>query len=360
MKMNKLFNKNNLNYSNWMQQRLKDSTIVISIVISIYFVVSIFVERILPTNLFVDSQTIRSVMNNSNLKFNPNDSYSSAAAFYRIIGFNSSTPHFFESLLSTLVLIIFFRLLLNKEQFIVLSVPNMVVIVVTMFFYLCFFSVMSKDLIAFFILILTCFFYDKKRFFFVLMTGVLIYGMLFRSYWLITVPLTLMVNFAFKKNNYLLIFLGMVLYVLLVSYCYFLFTGNYISALRDQTHMVLSANTNINNLFLPINIVYDYLNSLNTMLNLFIPLDGLGSPSEIIYYLWTYYCLYLCLSVVRKKHQNKSSNLNLVAFFLSFIIVQGLFEPDMGSALRHQLVISILISNIFTNRKLLDNLILKR
>lgn len=344
-------------YNNgWLQERLKDTSITFTLIVPIYFVLSIFVKKFLPGNFFVDSMVIRSLINRTSIKFDSSDSYASTAAFYKLLGFNGNTPHFFESLLSTVVLLIFLYILVNNENFIALSLSNFFTLSFTIFFYLSFFSVISKDLIAFSLLLLSFFFYGKKGFFIALLTSILVYGLFFRSYWLLLIPLIFLVYQFLKRKHLFTMIIFIIMFIVVVSYLYFLFDGTYISFLRYQTHTVLSANTNINNLFPADNFLHDVLNSLNTILNLIVPADGLGSSSEVLYYLWTYYVLYLCINAFRHEQKSRANSNLVIASFISFIIIQGLFEPDMGSALRHQLVFSMLIINIFNNNRVLRKL----
>lgn len=343
--------KNIHNQKKWLKERIKDTSIIFIIIVPLYFIFSIFVQKMLPSNFFVDSMSIRSLIDESGISFDSGDSYTSTAAFYKLLGFNSNTPHFFESLLSTLILSFFLCLLVKIEKFLVLSLSNFTTLIFTLFLYLCFFSVISKDIIAFALLLISFFLYGKKGFFVAFLSGILVYGLFFRSYWLLLLPLIFVVYQGLKRRYFGGIAIFIVVFIAVVSYLYFLFNGTYISFLRYQTHTVLSANTNINNVFPADNYFYDVSNSLNTLLNLIVPVDGLGSTSELFYYLWTYYVLYLCADSYKNDVGAPLSSMLVIACLISFIIIQGLFEPDMGSALRHQLVFSIFIINIFNNRR---------
>lgn len=346
--------KKDINKKHWLHERINESKIIMVIIVPVYFFTSIFIEKILPNNFFSDSMTIRSLIGSNNIIFNPSDSYASTASFYKLIGFRPNTPHFFESLLSTVILSFFLYLLVRKEHFLVLSLTNFATLCITILFYLCFFSVISKDLIAFTLILIAFYFYRSPQFFVLFLSSIIIYGLLFRIYWLLIIPLVFVIYYLMNGQHYIFIIIYIMIFVVIISYIYYRLNGTYISFLRYETHTVLSANTNINNLFPGTNLFYDVLNSLNTFGNLIIPLDGLGSSAEIAYYVWTYYVLYLCFDSI--KHDNNHNNNLVVACFVSFLVIQGLFEPDMGSALRHQLIFSIFIINVFNNRKVYRNL----
>ena len=314
------------------------------VLIIIYIPTSFWLNRNLQSQFKVDSIWIKNTIGSASSSFSGSESYGSAALFYKLLGFSLNSPPYKEVLLSVLIygIYIFFLVWIIKFNFD--NVINLIIVCILSFFFATYYSVLSKDLIAFICICPSFLFFKNRYFIFFLVICIFFYGFFFRSYWLIFgIVLIISSNKNIRRNRPAHFFI-LLLVIVVFSVFYFKLDHHYVSLLRDNTHSVLSANTNIDNIFSPTNIVYDILNTLNTLINLIIPLNGLGSKNELVYYVILYFFIYIYL-------KNKNDNFLWLSIFVSFLISQSFFEPDMGSALRHQMVLYLYLYPILLSSK---------
>lgn len=64
----------------------------------------------------------------------------------------------------------------------------------------------------------------------------------------------------------------------------------------------------------------------------------LSALSQIMYYAWLYLILFLLKEPFKQLLDGRTECSIYLLFLLSYILVQTLFEPDLGSCLRHQII----------------------
>lgn len=313
---------------------------ILSLPISYLYFISL--RYLLPRKFYFDTNTIRSFMENGASMTD----YTKAGNFYKRLGFKYDTPIVYEIILASIVFFLFTTILvfIINVDFSKLSIDLIYLCVLC--FFGPFYSMISKDLITFIFILFAMLFFNTKIFKYILIVVVLIYALNFRKYWLITLCLFIILFIAFKflKRKTLWIVIMESIFLLLISITYNIFTGQYISS---QRLIVNSARINSDNaktitktLLVPNCLSNDLINTIYNFVNLIFPIDGIGSFNELIYYIWLY-TVFGLIYFFRKK-MNKNEKIYLI-FFASFLFTQSLFEPDMGSAFRHQFVISSFI-----------------
>lgn len=307
---------------------------------------------ILPNNFFFDNGTIRNAMKPGA----PVTDYSVAGDFYEKIGFHWDTPMFYEILFSAIIFTIFVIGLVFTLQIDFSRIGTLSWIIVGLGFFGPFFSMISKDLIVFIYMLFTFFFFNKRYYPFILFSTVVIYAFNYREYWLITAVLTLflwVVMSKVEKNRILKIILFIIFYMIAISIAYNIANGGYLSGSRAGVNEVridaANSRTMTKTILPPTNLFNDMANTVYNAINLLIPIDGFGSINELAYYFWLYAVLILIWFTYRKCKGITGNMLYYLLFFASFLFTQSLFEPDMGSAFRHQLPITLFIPFMLIN-----------
>ena len=313
------------------------------LLIIIYTSLVPIINNLLPRNFRVDSLAIKRISENTGLSFTTGESYQSTALFFKMIGYNSRNDSYFEIMLSICTYMIYIFLLIFVFKIDFRNLRNILSIICITFFFSIYFSVLSKDLICFLFLFIPFCRINKTDFLKYFVFFSFVYGLFIRSYWILFVIFFFFLNYVCKKVKWKILGTGF-LYIS-ISFLYVKIKGDYISKLRADTHSVLNANTNIDNIFIPNNLFHDLLNNLYVFLNLIFPANGIGSKNEIFYYIFIYFFIILLF-----KYYNLFNDRKYFNILFSFLIIQSLFEPDMGSALRHQSVFYFYIFLFLCNK----------
>lgn len=292
--------------------------------------------------------------------------YKSAAIFYKMLGFNANSPIYREQFFSWLVFGLFLILVLYiaKE-----SSLNLIQITFLSFFALMFgiyFAYISKDLIIFLFMTLGTYLVAKYRSILPLSIVIIVYATLFRSYWFLVLITFLLLYYAVQKNKSVVsVAIFSLLAIVIIVFAYNIINGSQMSvartAVNDQRLNGQQANTMINNLLPNSSVFTDTINCLYVFLSLFLPIDGLGSFNEIIYYFWIWgvtVSMLLKWKKIKRNHE-RQQYLYLSSSFcllLALVVIQSMFEPDIGSVFRHQLaIVPILILLLFQNSDAVSN-----
>lgn len=301
---------------------------------------------LLPNNFFFDTGTIRRFMKPGAIV---ND-YSIAGKFYRQLGFKYDTPIFYEIVLASTVFFIFTCALLYILKIDFLHFDTSLMYVFSLALFGPFFAMISKDLIVFIFLLATFLFFNRKSYRLYFLLFILLYAVQYRKYWFITIVLLFslcIVRYFFSRHTIIISTLFTFIYLVLVSICYHLLSGSYISIQRMSVNSTRVgsdyARTATRTILPPTNLFNDLTNTIYNAINLLIPIDGIGSINELAYYLWLYFILYIIYRTYKTCHGISGNTRFYLLFFISFIFTQSLFEPDMGSAFRHQLPVTLFI-----------------
>lgn len=225
-----------------------------------------------------------------------------------------------------------------------------------------FMSMPSKEFITFLYLSLIVFLFINdgvpfKKSLFLSMFLLVLFGVLYRPYFaLIPIIAIAMYGVSFinvKNKTVTTIFYGLIMAIFL-SLSYGLLKGQYFSEssreLVNMDRMISSdANSMIASPIKPdtwygetIGIIYGFV-SVN------IPVNGLKhlfSPQIIAFVIWQlllFYILLVRFSRCLKDRETYKRELWILLILFSYFIVQGVFEPDLGTAIRHKIGVFPLI-----------------
>ncbi len=293
----------------------------------IYF---LYIPRYVPAYFTQDSFTVKNAM------LDPGSfeqSYRNTAAFYKLFGFSyTSVPlsaHFFAWIIFAVWLATLLRI--NRQKSFSMYEGAFIGFVALM--YGIEYTTLTKDLLLILFMVVIVNVYIRHRSMFVLAVATLIYAYFFRTYWYMVASwaaiLGLQKNPKIRKGLTLLL-----LFSLAVIVVYNLSTGGQITTQRvdvNATRDSTAAASMLNNVIPNSNIFTDIVNWIYTMGTLIVPLQGLGSPNVIVYYIWIWAVIAFCI-----KHRQQIDSKTML-LLVGFVAVQAMFEPDLGSALRHQL-----------------------
>jgi hypothetical protein len=184
-----------------------------------------------------------------------------------------------------------------------------------------------------------------------------IFGLFFRSYYLF-VPFIaiLMYLFTFIKisNKTIKTILFSIFIAVAMSFSYKIIIGKYISESTREMHNLerLRSDEAQSMIQSPIptdswygetfGVFYGYI-SVNIPIN---AIHQLLKPQVMAFIIWQLFIFYLLYLRFQKCIQNRSVfhyELWVFLFIFSYFVVQGMFEPDLGSAVRHKIGIFPLI-----------------
>lgn len=301
---------------------------------------------ILPENFFFDTGTIRRFMKPGS----PVNDYSIAGNFYEHLGFKYDTPIFYEIVLASTIFLMFTIFLIYILRVDFLNFDTSLIYLFSLAVFGPFFSMISKDLIVFIFLLAALLFFNKKHYKLIFLLIITLYAYQYRKYWFITIGLLLslwIIQAVFSKHRITISGIFMLVYLVIISIIYKLVTNNYISIQRlDVNNSRIgssNARTMTKTILPPTNLFNDLANTLYNAVNLFIPIDGIGSVNELAYYAWLYFILFMIYRTYKRCHGIKGHTRFYLLFFAAFVFTQSLFEPDMGSAFRHQLTVTLFI-----------------
>ncbi len=212
-------------------------------------------------------------------------------------------------------------------------------------------SVPSKEFINFMYIAILVFLVRNKNFKYkttIIVTSVLLLflGSFFRPYYALVALVALgmyFVSFIKIKNYKIASILYGLLILISISLSYGIVKGEYLS---HKARSFMSDNPDVNTLIRPpletdtwygetVSIFYGFF-SVN------LPINGLKyslSPQIVTFIIWQFILFYLLVVKYGKcLKEGKKENYNLWLFYILFayFIVQGIFEPDLGTSLRHK------------------------
>lgn len=303
----------------------------------IYFM---FSRDIFPSYFFNDNATIRNYMNN--ISINSDKNYVSTAKFFLMFRFNANTSFDAEAFFAWTVFAILMLVLILKFKIDFLKMRNLSLLLLFTLFYGAYSAQFSKELVIFImldaVLLISPLKFLNKTF----TIFVILYGIYFRTYWILIYVCSIIFFyiFNFSKLNKLVKLLLYFVTIICMEVGYNLITGGFLSDARYTVNSFriedLYTNTIINNPLINNSIFTDFWNFLYGLINVFIPIDGIHSANEIVYYIWIWIIVFLCWKYLKNNQEHKDYKL---FFVLAMITIQAFFEPDVGSMLRHQIIL---------------------
>ena len=338
--------------------KIKKPLFGLLLISSIGFFVSILSFYILPHHFYNDSEVI--IYDRFN-EIGLVGSYPFTIWFYKITGLR----HLHFILIGLIQYVIAIYLLYKvglPKHFHILKIKNILayfaIIMIGVFL-----SMPSKEFITFmYIYIIVRLFQQKERGFkktiFVVLVLLFFFGIIFRPYYIliaiISIVLFLVSKVSFKNKNVITVFYG-ILIAIIMSLSYGAVKGKFISQkTREDLNELREGSEDAANsaIVSPIGTDTWYGESFGIIYGFFtvnIPINGLKhfmSPQIVVFVIWQLF-LFVILFVRygRCLKQGTYHNHELWAFYVlfSFFIVQGVFEPDLGSAVRHKIGVFPLI-----------------
>lgn len=199
----------------------------------------------------------------------------------------------------------------------------------------------------------------------------IIFSLVFRSYYFLVLIITLLFSVLHLiriTNNVYILFLYGLLLIILISLAYGYVKGDYMSyqtrtelnqvrlddpKIREEAKSVIMSPVSSDTWYgEAVSILYGFM-----VVN--IPFNSIFSlaPQVVVFAIWQIF-LFCCLSLRFKKRLKlkKSDNIRWIYYIVfSFFIVQGLFEPDLGSSIRHKagifpLIYFILFDDVYKSK----------
>ncbi|MGO5013586.1 hypothetical protein ACTQ5K_17285 [Niallia sp. Sow4_A1] len=333
-------------------------------------------SSILPSKYFYDAITIeRFIVNlqeSDDVKLEFFESYTNIANFYIFTGIALIKNTIFQKITIYLLAYICFVsifLKLNKKLN-YLTIVSLFVWNIPIPIYL---GQLCKDIIPFIIMsFIVLFVYKKdvsKKRLFIIFLIMSIYALYHRQYWFILL--------VFTSINYILVFNVKNVKILknlkirscitiFVYLMFFLMVNVFSTPLSDNRVGVnafrdgsVDATTMFSNTFINTGGITDFLNWIIIVANLIFPFSVLSSLSilSFVFVIWNFFNIVLFVKIYKKTIINNRRLENTIKFFyslgLGFLLTQATFEPDLGSFLRHELVlvpIMIAILSIYKNK----------
>ncbi|MEN2414529.1 hypothetical protein [Flavobacterium mesophilum] len=340
-----------------MQVLIKKSTAAFLLIAAANLVVAFLSYFILPPKFFYDTAII--IYDKYN-EIGYLGSYPLTILFYKIIGFRH-LPFPIIALIQFPILIYILYKIGIPDNFEKLNIKN-ILVYLGIFMIAIFISMPSKEFITYLFIAVIVLLCRNERFSFrktILIASVLlvVFGALYRPYFAL-IPVVgggmYAVSFInFKNKTVSTIFYGLLIAVFL-SLSYGVVKGKYFSEISrevvNSSRMVSGdANSMITS---PVKTDTWYGETIGIFYGFFtvnLPLNGLKhilSPQIIVFVIWQLLVFYILLVrfskclIARKKYRYEL----LIMFILfSFFILQGVFEPDLGSSIRHKIGIFPLI-----------------
>lgn len=295
-------------------------------------------------------------------------SYPFTSNFYYIIGLSYlpfSVIGFFQIAL-LFVLTIF---IVVPKKFTLLHLED-IIVAFSILLLGVFFRSTIKEFIAFLIMYLILIIIRKYEYNFLYRCGLssvilIVVAVLFRPYYVLLPFLVLGMYFTLlivRKQRVPWVILSGISMLIVVSLIVYSLKGEYLTELyREQVNDPRRgeeyANSIISSPLRPNTFFKEIFSILYGIVSVNLPIEGfrhITKPQIIIFVLWQLFFISLFLKALIKYIENFMQNKErvlILLFLLSFFIVQGVFEPDLGSAIRHKIGIFPFIYYIFIYEK---------
>lgn len=324
---------------------------------TINLLVAVSAFYILPARFFNDATIIAFDKGN---EIGYWGSYPLTILFYKVTGLRY-LPFPLIALIQYPILIYILYKIGVPSNFDKINVKN-ILVYLGFFMIAVFMSMPSKEFITFLYLSLIVFLFNDNRIpfkksLYLSMFLLTLFGALYRPYFVL-IPIIAIVMYGvsfvnFKNKTVTTIFYGLIMAIFL-SLSYGLFKGQYLSeSSREVVNMDRLNSSDANSIIMSpikpdtwygetIGILYGFV-SVN------IPLNGLKhllSPQIIAFIIWQLLLFYILLVRFSRHLKNREVNkkeLWILLILFSYFIVQGVFEPDLGTAIRHKIGVFPLI-----------------
>lgn len=340
-----------------MQTKIEKSTAVFMGLFVINLIVAVMAFYILPKRFFYDS-AILAFDKGKEIGFL--GSYPLTILFYKITGLRYLSFPIIALIQYPILAYVLYKIGV-PNNFDNINVKN-VLVYLGFFMMAIFMSMPSKEFITYLYLSLIVFIYKSenisfKKSIFLSLFLLVILGAFYRPYFLL-IPIIAfgmyIVSFInFKHKTLTTIFYGLCIAVFL-SLSYGLLKGQYLSeSSRELVNSGRVGSQDANSMIVSplkpdtwygetVGIVYGFF-TVNFPIN---SLKHLLSPQIIAFVVWQlllFYILFVRFSRCLKNRKEHEYELWILLILFSYFIVQGVFEPDLGTAIRHKIGVFPLI-----------------
>lgn len=325
-------------------------------------IASVYMRRVLPAKYFYDDNRMRGKFDSEYWLLFQSDI--NTVAVYDFLGFNEYTSPILIGIFGIFVGFVAFRLALARSPMVKLDFPAMLFFGMCFALLVIFYGQLSKEVILT-IITTSCFLLVKNFKGIVIALLILcIYAAFFRIYWFLIISLTIANLFFLSGRITRRSFAFLLLSILFaMSFVFYQTQGYYLSEIRTVLNRGSIGSpdviTIILNLFPTTNVGLDVLNGLISSLRFKFPLElvALGNVKYlafIVFQLWLTTVVYQAVKFYFSTPQDKGLRYKFsLSIIIAYWLIQGFFEPDFGTALRHQFpLLPFFIYLFFCNRVL--------
>lgn len=337
--------------------KIKKSTATFIMLFIANLIVAVSAFYILPKRFFYDSAIIAFDRGN---EIGFLGSYPLTILFYKVTGLRY-LPFPLIALIQYPILAFLLYKIGVPSNFDKINVKN-ILVYLGLFMMAIFMSMPSKEFITFLYLTLIVFIYMNRSISFwksivLSMFLLALFGALYRPYFLL-MPIIAFAMYGisfikFKNKTLVTIFYGLLI-TIFMSLSYGILEGHYFSEssreVVNATRLNISdANSMIVSPVKPDTWYGEMIGILYGFFTVNIPINGLKhllSPQIIAFVIWELFLFYILLvrfSRCLKNREKYKYELWILLVLFSYFIVQGVFEPDLGTAIRHKIGVFPLI-----------------
>lgn len=323
----------------------------------ICLVVGIISSFALPSKFYNDAEII---VNDYYNEIGLVGGYPFTILFYSITHLNK-VPFFLIAIIQLPILFYFLYKIGVPDNFRVLNIQN-ILVYISFFLIGLFICIPSKEFINFIYLSFIVLLFRNKKYSLnktIIISFILFFiiSFILRPYYLFLPIFSILLYFGTfikSKNKALNLIFFSIVFAVLMSISHGIIRGEYISESTREMHnfdrlgsdeaqsMIQSPVPTDTWYGETIGIFYGYL-SVNIPI---VALKHFLKPQVVAFIIWQllfFYVLYKKFKICLKNRQELKYELWIFLFIFSYFVVQGLFEPDLGSAIRHKIGVFPLI-----------------
>ncbi|MFV5694184.1 hypothetical protein ACM55G_01940 [Flavobacterium sp. LB3P122] len=331
--------------------QIKKSTAIFVVLFIANLFVAVTAFYILPKRFFYDSAIIAF---DKGKEIGFLGSYPLTILFYKVTGLRY-LPFPLIALIQFPILAYVLYKIGVPNNFYKLNVKN-ILVYLGFFMMAIFMSMPSKEFITFLYVAIIVFLYKNHKISYaksiaLSMLLLVLFGIFYRPYFLL-IPLIAFVMYAvsfinFKNKTIVTLFYGLLI-VIFLSLSYGMLEGHYFSeSSREIVNTTRVNASDANSMIIsPVKPDTWYGETVAIVYGFFavnIPLNGIKyifSPQIIAFIIWQlllFYILLVRFSKCLKNREEYKYELWILLILFAYFIVQGVFEPDLGTAIRHKI-----------------------
>jgi len=342
----------------------KKEVLTFYLLIIIVLVASFFAPNVLPEKYISDAVLIIEDPNNEKGRL---DSYGIIMSFYHYTGLGKLNYNII-ALIQIIIISILVRRLGIPKNFHRFFLSNFVVAAL-IFIMPVYLSIPTKEFLnVIFIYIIVRILKEKevvslKKLAF-LITLFFLFGYFYRIYYVLIPPVAIAVSAVSKlKTRFKLvnIFLTSILICVFISFSYGLVKGEYMSystreKINEQRINESNAQTAIVSPVKPDSLLGESTSIFYGYFSVNFPVEGLkfyNKPQALLFVFWQFSLITALLINFSKeiKFKRRTQQKWIFYFLISYLAIQGIFEPDLGSSIRHKLgILPLIYEAMFYNR----------